>query len=103
MSTAKDYRWCLPNNPLTSQRSFRQWIRKKTLDAIGAESYQVSQAKQVAREAGSNPDLLTELEANHLGSSFKNRREFERFLKKLQNRPRSTRELKSTSPHFKNR
>ena len=62
-------------------------FEKKTLDAIGAESYQVSQTTlQVAREAGSSPDLLTELEADHLGSSFKNRREFERFLKKLQNR-----------------
>ncbi len=97
-----NYRWCLSNYPSLLRDLSGKGFEKKTLDAIGAESYQVSQATlQVAREAGSSPDLLTELEEDHLGSSFKNRREFERFLKKLQNRPRSTRELKSTSPHFK--
>ena len=43
-------------------------FEKKTLDTIGAESYQVSQATlQVAREAGAHLDLLSELEADHLG------------------------------------
>ena len=45
--------------------------------------------------------MLAELEEEHLGKNFTSRRKFERFLKKLQNRPRSTRELKSTSLHFK--
>ena len=42
-------------------------FEKKTLDAIGTESYQVSQATlQVAREASSSPDLLTELSLIHI-------------------------------------
>ena len=79
-----------------------QGFEKSTLDSIGSESYQIAKATlQIAREAGAEPSLLAELEEEHLGQNFTSRREFERFLKKLQNRPRSTRELKSTSPHFR--
>ena len=79
-----------------------QGFEKATLDNIGSESYQIAQTTlQIAHNAGIKPPLLAELEEKHLGQNFTNRREFERFLKKLQNRPRSTRELKSTSPHFR--
>ena len=79
-----------------------QGFEKANLDSIGSESYEIAQATlQIARNAGTEPSLLAELEEEHLGQNFKSRREFERFLKKLQNRPRSTRELKSTSPYFR--
>ena len=78
-----------------------QGFERKILKRIGSESYQVSKSTLLAaKEAEVNPELINELRENHLGELFKNRRLFERFLKTLDNRPRSTRALKATSPHF---
>ena len=78
-----------------------QGFERKILKRLGSESYQVSKSALLSvKEAEANPALITELRENHLGESFKNRRLFERFLKTLDNRPRSTRALKATSPHF---
>jgi inositol-phosphate transport system permease protein len=75
---------------------------RNTLKRIGAESYVVSEeGLRAAEEAGVQPELLAELEEEHLGESYTNRRNFERFLKTLDNRPRNTRALKTTSPHFR--
>ena len=78
-----------------------QGFDRKILKRIGSESYQVTKsALLAAKEAEVNVELITELHEIHLGKSFKNRRLFERFIKTLDNRPRSTRALKAISPHF---
>ena len=77
-------------------------FERKTLKGIGVESYTVSkEGLRLAADAGVKPELLEELEEEHLEESFTSRRKFERFLKKLYNRPSSTPALKSTSPHFR--
>ena len=59
-----------------------QGFDRKILKRIGSESYQVSEsALLAAKEAEVNTELITELQENHLGESFKNRRLFEVFLK----------------------
>ena len=78
-------------------------FEKSTLDRLGAKSYVVSaQALVVATTEGVvDKAVLVELESKHLGKTYQSRRDFERFLKKLKNRPRSTRDLKKISPYFR--
>ena len=73
-------------------------IANKTLKTIGSENYSVSKDKlNSAKEGNIDLALISELEQEHLGKVFDNRRNFERFLKKLQNRPRNIKDLKKTS------
>ena len=77
-------------------------IANKTLKTIGSENYSVSKDKLIsAKEGNIDLALISELEQEHLGKVFDNRRNFERFLKKLQNRPRNIKDLKKTSKQFK--
>ena len=79
-----------------------QGFGRKTLKRIGAESYLVSKrGLQAAAKAGTKTELVEELRERYLGETFATRRLFERFLKTLDNRPRSTRALKTTSPYFR--
>ena len=78
-------------------------FEKSTLDRLGAKSYVVSAQALVAATTEGVVDkaVLVELESKHLGKTYQSRRDFERFLKKLKNRPRSTRDLKKISPYFR--
>ena len=79
-----------------------QGFEQKILKRIGVESYTVSEkGLQSATKSDTKIELIEELRERHLGEKFANRRLFERFLKKLDNRPRNVRTLKSTSPHFR--
>jgi len=79
-----------------------QGFDRKILKHIGSESYSVSEkGLMAATKADTKTELVEELRERYLGETFASRRLFERFLKKLDNRPRSIRTLKSTSPHFR--
>ena len=79
-----------------------QGFDSKILKSIGSESYTISeQGLLVSAKAGIKTELIEELRERYLGESFASRRSFERFLKKLDNRPRSVRVLKSTASHFR--
>ena len=79
-----------------------QGFDRSTLKHIGTESYLVSErGLQAAAKAGTKTELVEELRERYLGETFASRRLFERFLKTLDNRPRSTRALKTTSPYFR--
>ena len=79
-----------------------QGFDRSTLKHIGAETYVVSErGLQAAAKAGTKTELVEELRERYLGETFATRRLFERFLKTLDNRPRSTRALKTTSPYFR--
>ena len=87
--------------PSILRRLADQGFGRKTLKRIGAESYLVSKrGLQAAAKAGTKTELVEELRERYLGETFATRRLFERFLKTLDNRPRSTRALKTTSPYF---
>ena len=78
-----------------------QGFDRSTLKHIGTETYVVSErGLQAAAKAGTKTELVEELRERYLGETFATRRLFERFLKTLDNRPRSTRALKTTSPYF---
>ena len=78
-----------------------QGFDRSTLKHIGTEIYVVSErGLQAAAKAGTKTELVEELRERYLGETFATRRLFERFLKTLDNRPRSTRALKTTSPYF---
>ena len=78
-----------------------QGFDRSTLKHIGTETYVVSErGLQAAAKAGTKTELVEELRERYLGGTFATRRLFERFLKTLDNRPRSTRALKTTSPYF---
>ena len=79
-----------------------QGFDSKILKSIGSENYTISeQGLLVSAKAGIKTELIEELRERYLGESFAGRRSFERFLKKLDNRPRSVRVLKSTASHFR--
>jgi len=79
-----------------------QGFDRKILKRIGSESYSISEKGLMAAiKADVKTELVEELRERYLGETFASRRLFERFLKKLDNRPRSIRALKSTSPHFR--
>ena len=78
-----------------------QGFDRKILKRIGSESYSISEKGLLAAiKADVKTELVEELRERYLGETFASRRLFERFLKKLDNRPRSTRALKTTSPYF---
>jgi len=79
-----------------------QGFDRKILKRIGSESYSISEKGLLAAiKADVKTELVEELRERYLGETFASRRLFERFLKKLDNRPRSTRALKTTSPYFR--
>ena len=79
-----------------------QGFDRSTLKHIGTETYVGSErGLQAAAKAGTKTELVEELRERYLGETFATRRLFERFLKTLDNRPRSTRALKTTSPYFR--
>jgi inositol-phosphate transport system permease protein len=88
--------------PTVLRQLGEQGFDRKILKRIGSESYSISeQGLLAAANAGTETELIEELRERYLGESFASRRFFERFLKTLDNRPRSIRVLKSTSPHFR--
>ena len=88
--------------PSILRRLADQGFDRSTLKHIGAETYVVSErGLQAAAKAGTKTELVEELRERYLGETFATRRLFERFLKTLDNRPRSTRALKTTSPYFR--
>ena len=79
-----------------------QGFDRKILKRIGSESYSISEKGLLAAtKADVKTELVEELRERYLGETFATRRLFERFLKTLDNRPRSTRALKTTSPYFR--
>jgi inositol-phosphate transport system permease protein len=79
-----------------------QGFDRKILKRIGSESYSISEKGLLAAiKADVKTELVEELRERYLGETFASRRLFERFLKTLDNRPRSTRALKTTSPYFR--
>ena len=79
-----------------------QGFDRKILKRIGSESYSISEKGLLAAtKADVKSELVEELRERYLGETFATRRLFERFLKTLDNRPRSTRALKTTSPYFR--
>ena len=77
-------------------------ISKNTLKTIGSENYSISVDNlNSIKDKNINLALISELEQEHLGKIFNSRRNFERFLKKLNNRPRNIRDLKKVSKQFK--
>ncbi len=88
--------------PSILRRLGDQGFDRSTLKHIGTETYVVSErGLQAAAKAGTKTELVEELRERYLGETFATRRLFERFLKTLDNRPRSTRALKTTSPYFR--
>jgi len=53
-----------------------------------------------ARKTGADGAAIKELAERHIGERFKNRRDLERMLKKLDNRPSSIREIKKLAASF---
>jgi len=79
-----------------------QGFDRKILKRIGSESYSISEKGLLAAtKADVKTELVEELRERYLGETFATRRLFERFLKTLDKRPRSTRALKTTSPYFR--
>ena len=79
-----------------------QGFDRKILKRIGSESYSISEKGLLAAiKADVKTELVEELRERYLGETLASRRLFERFLKTLDNRPRSTRALKTTSPYFR--
>ena len=62
-----------------------------TIDEAGLEA---------AAQDGASADTLRELNTKFPGESFENRRDIERAIKSLDNRPANTRALKAISKHF---
>lgn len=88
--------------PSILRRLADQGFDRSTLKHIGAETYVVSErGLQAAAKDGTKTELVEELHERYLGETFATRRLFERFLKTLDNRPRSTHALKTTSPYFR--
>jgi len=76
-------------------------MKAKAAETLSRTLYRVdSRTLAGAREAGVDPAIVAELEQRHGGQSFDRRRAFERALKRLKARPRSTRALKQTAAHF---
>lgn len=75
---------------------------------MGELAQQLSQSHYVVDEQGLvaldeadvDEAILAELRQNHLGESFETRREAERMIRDLRNRPRSVRALKDISEEF---
>jgi inositol-phosphate transport system permease protein len=69
-------------------------------ETLGEPKYIIDEAGLVAAEAaGVSPAVIAELRASHLDEVFETRREAERMLRDLRERP-STREVKQISEHF---
>ena len=74
---------------------------RSTAESLGATTYLVNpETLSRARAAGVAAATLDELGQRHAGKSFDGRRDFERALKSLNNRPRSVRALKRAARHF---
>lgn len=76
-------------------------IDAQLLELLSTERYVVDQAGIESLRSSGKAKLADELEKQHLGESFSKRRELERLLKKQKNKPRSTRQVKSTAEQFK--
>lgn len=70
-------------------------------DALAETIYTVDETGLTALDdAGTDQALIEELRAKHLDQSFGSRREIERAIKDLDNRPRGTRAIKAVSASF---
>jgi inositol-phosphate transport system permease protein len=69
-------------------------------ETLGEPKYVIDEAGLAAAEAaGVSPTLIAELRASHLDEVFETRRDAERMIRALRERP-STREVKQISEHF---
>lgn len=74
---------------------------KKVVKDLQSTTYLVdANSLAKAKAAGVKQAFLIEIETQLNGKTFANRRNFERALKKLKNRPRKTRELKKAAEPF---
>jgi inositol-phosphate transport system permease protein len=70
-------------------------------DKLSQVSYTIDQAGlDAAVQQGGGAETLAELKAGYLGQNFKKRRDVERVIKSLDNRPSSTRAIKKLSALF---
>lgn len=102
MSTATGIfggRYTVSGNTVTELRD--QDFPEEALTALDSKVYVVSEETlALALEAGASAALVGELRNSLLTESFESRRAFENELKGLNNRPRSTRDLKTISAAF---
>jgi inositol-phosphate transport system permease protein len=79
-----------------------QGLSPALAEALSSERYAINEATlRVAKADGLPEAMLAELASKHMGESFPDRREFERFLKTLAARPANTTALKSAGPPFR--
>ena len=87
--------------PSTLNRLAERGMDRSVAASLGATTYLVApETLARARGAGVAAGTLDELERRHAGKTFDSRRDFERALKSLNERPRSVRALKRTARHF---
>ncbi len=76
-------------------------VDKSVVDALSIVRYVVNDMTLARAQAGSTSNtLLAELRAKYFDKAINSRRAFERLLKRLDNRPRRVRDLKSVAAHF---
>ena len=90
----------LTNEAMSRLRS--AGIAPALVEALSAEHYRIDAATLgAARAAGLPAPMLAELEQEHAGQSFDDRRSFERFLKTLSAKPANVAALKAVVPPFR--
>ncbi|MEC9401627.1 MAG: sugar ABC transporter permease, partial [Pseudomonadota bacterium] len=78
-----------------------QGFPEATADRLAEDTYKIDAAGIAAVEAEYGKAFAQEIEASLSGKSFAGRRDLERELKRLKERPRSTRDLKKAADLFK--
>ena len=76
-------------------------IDADTIDVFSKERYVIDDIGIDALVQSGKQKLAEELKRKHLGEVFETRRKLERALKKLKNKPRSTRQIKAVATGFK--
>ena len=83
-------------NHLRSKGGDNDWLAQLETDI-----YQIDEQGLTALAADMGDKLAQELRETHDGAVFQSRRELERALKKLKNKPRSVRKVKKAAAYFK--
>jgi inositol-phosphate transport system permease protein len=78
-----------------------QGFPEATADRLAEDTYKIDAAGIASVEAEYGKAFAQEIEASLSGKSFAGRRDLERELKRLKERPRSTRDLKKAADLFK--
>ncbi len=92
-------RYVLAGETITELKD--QDFPSEVLEVLNATRYVVSEeALSAAEAAGAEPALIAEMRGKLLGSQFESQRALESRIKELDNRPRSTRTLKTVAAVF---